>query len=233
MDAAEIKQQVGYEAVDRMVRSGMKLGLGTGSTAVHAVRRVAELIQNGTLSDIRAVPTSFGTRIECQRLGIPLRDLNDPDIDGSLDLSIDGADEVDPNRYLTKGGGGALLIEKLVEYASDKFVVIVDEAKIVSRLGERYPIPLEVIPAARRTVEKRVVRLGARPEIRMAVKKSGPVYTDQGNVILDLFFDTAFDPVELERELNLFPGAVENGIFTRIRPMVIIGHSDGRIETLE
>jgi len=233
MDATEIKQRVGYEAVDRTVRSGMKLGLGTGSTAVHAVRRVAELMERGTLTDILAVPTSFGTRIECQRLGIPLRDLNDPDIDGHLDLSIDGSDEVDPDRYLTKGGGGALLIEKLVEYNSDRLVVIVDESKMVSRLGERYPIPLEVVPAARRTLEKAVVRFGARPELRMAVKKSGPVYTDQGNVILDLYFNEAFDPVELERELNLFPGAVENGIFTKVRPMVIIGHSDGRIETLE
>lgn len=233
MDATEIKRRVGYEAVDRTVRSGMKLGLGTGSTAVHAVRRVAELLADGTLRDIVAVPTSFGTRIECQRLGIPLRDLNDPDIDGRLDLAIDGSDEVDGNRYLTKGGGGALLIEKLVEYASDRLVIIVDESKVVSRLGERYPIPLEVVPAARRTIEKSVVQFGARPELRMAVKKSGPVYTDQGNVLLDLYFDDAFDAPTLERELNTFPGAVENGIFTQIRPTVIVGSSDGRIETLE
>jgi ribose 5-phosphate isomerase A len=232
MDTTEIKRRVGYEAVDRAVRSGMKLGLGTGSTAIHAVRRVGELLATGTLTDIMAVTTSFGTRIECQRLGIPLYELNDPAIDGRLDLSIDGSDEVDPKRRLTKGGGGALLIEKLVEYLSDRLIIIVDESKIVSRLGERYPIPLEVIPIARVPVERAVVAYGARPVLRMAEKKSGPVYTDQGNVILDLFFDSEFDPVELERELNTIPGAVENGIFTKVSPEVIIGHPDGSISEL-
>ncbi len=233
MDATEIKKRVGYKAVDQVVRSGMKLGLGTGSTAVHAVRRVAELLEQGTLTDIRAVATSFGTRIECQRLGIPLRELNDPDIDGEIDVTIDGADEVDNNRYLTKGGGGALLIEKLTEYATRHLIIIVDDSKIVTRLGERYPIPLEVIPAARRTVEKTVVSFGARPELRMSVKKSGPVYTDQGNVILDLFFDQAFDAPVLERDLNVIPGVVENGIFTKNVPVVIVGYGDGRIETID
>jgi ribose 5-phosphate isomerase A len=161
VDTVAIKRLVAETVTDQVVRSGMKIGLGTGSTAIHAVRRVGALLAEGRISDILAVPTSFEGTIEAQRLGIPLRTLNDPDIDGRLDLVIDGADEVDTRTgFLIKGGGGALTIEKLVEYNADMLYVVVDESKLSARLGTLFPVPVEVIPAALRTVSRALEALG-------------------------------------------------------------------------
>jgi len=228
----EVKQLLGREAVDRYVKKGMKIGLGTGSTAVWAVRRLGELLKTGKLSDILAVSTSSQTIIECQKLGIPIRSINDPEIDGVLDLTIDGADEVDHDLNCTKGGGGALLIEKIVAYASKKYVIIVNKEKIVEHLGITFPIPLEVIPEARVPVIRAVEALGAKPEVRMAVKKMGAVITDNGNILIDAAFSSPVDPEEYEGILNRIPGIVENGFFTKIKPDVITGSSDGSIEVI-
>ena len=233
-DTTEIKKRLGHTVADQFVTSGMKIGLGTGSTAIHAVRRIGSRIADGTLRDILAVPTSFESTLEAQKYGIPLRSMNDPDIGGSLDIAIDGADEVDRNTlYLIKGGGGALTQEKMVEYRAGLLIVIVDESKISDQLGMVFPVPVECIPDARVVVARDMERLGGRPLLRMAQKKAGPVVTDNGNLILDVHFDTpTFDAAELERTINTIPGVLENGLFTVVPRRVFVGRSDGTIEEL-
>ena len=140
-----MKEAAGRAAVDALVTSGMKLGLGTGSTAIHAIRRVGELLTRGVLKGIRAFPTSFQSEIECEKLGIPIYPLNSRELSGGLDLTIDGADEVDPRNYLIKGGGGALLIEKIAAYNSARYAITVDESKITASLGSGFPVPVEVV----------------------------------------------------------------------------------------
>ncbi|MDR1316518.1 MAG: ribose-5-phosphate isomerase RpiA [Spirochaetales bacterium] len=233
MDANEIKKQVGYAAVDEFITSGMKIGLGTGSTAVWAVRRLGELLKAGKLHGVLAVATSSQTEMECQNLGIPLKSLNDPEIGGSLDFAVDGADEVDEELNLTKGGGGALLIEKIVAYSAKKFVVVVDSSKLVKNLGLGFPVPVEVLREARVSAARACDALGARAEVRMAVKKMGAVITDNGNILLDLKFAKAFDPRGMETELSRVPGVLGNGIFSRNVSEVLAAHSDGRIERLK
>ncbi|MBN1836620.1 MAG: ribose-5-phosphate isomerase RpiA [Spirochaetales bacterium] len=227
MDAAGIKQAVGRAAVDALVRDGMKLGLGTGSTAVEAVYRVGELLRAGTLQDIKAVPTSFQTVVACQTEGISLWTLNDPVIGGALDLTIDGADEVDPQWRLIKGGGAAMLIEKIVAHASQAYCIIVDDSKIVTRLGEKAPVPVEVFPEALTTATRSLEALGGTVELRMAVRKDGPVTTDHGGFVLDVRFPHGFDPPRMEREIMAIPGVTANGIFTCPVTDLIVGAPDG------
>lgn len=233
MDKNKIKQHVGYEAVDRFVSSGMSVGLGTGSTAVWAVRRLGELLQSGKLHDIKAYATSSQIVQECRRLGITLFDINGPRIAGRLDITIDGADEIDIRLNLTKGGGAALTIEKIAAYASEKLIIIADATKKVEKLGLTFPVPLEVLPAALLPVTNVLNEIGFDPELRMAVKKMGPVITDNGNYILDAHSKMAFNPVEMETELNCIPGVIENGLFTRYRGSILLGAADGAIETFE
>jgi ribose 5-phosphate isomerase A len=225
-----MKEAAAKAAVDQMVKSGMKLGLGTGSTAVHAVRRVGELLAQGTLKNICAFATSFQTEIECEKLRIPFFSLNSREISSGLDLTIDGADEVDPQNRLIKGGGGAHLIEKLAAYASAEFAIIVDESKITECLGGGFPIPIEVVPEARVQVTKTLEKMGAAVMIREAVRKAGPVITEHGNLILDIRFSSPIDPSLMETEINNIPGVVENGLFTRKTPVVFIAHSNGTVE---
>jgi ribose 5-phosphate isomerase A len=226
-----MKEAAGKAAVDALVKSGMKLGLGTGSTAVHAVRRVGELLAQGVLRDISAFATSFQTEIECEKLGIPVYSLNSKELSCGLDITIDGADEVDPQNRLIKGGGGAMLIEKLAAYSSTLFAIIVDESKLVQNMGTGFPVPVEVVPSARVQAARVFEKLGASVIIREALRKAGPVITEHGNLILDIRFGSPVDPVTMETELNKTPGVVENGFFTGNIPVVYIAHSDGTIET--
>jgi ribose 5-phosphate isomerase A len=230
MEQTEIKKLTGRAAVDALVKSGMKLGLGTGSTAIHSVYRVGALLKQETLRDIRVVPTSFQTMIACEELGIPLFSLNSPEIAGRLDLTIDGADEVDHENRCVKGGGGALLLEKIVAYSSDAYALVVDEAKRVDNLGLIFPLPLEIIPEARIPITRALERLGATVVLRLAIAKAGPVITEHGNLLLDIRFEAAVDTCAFEDTLNMIPGVVENGFFTKLRPTVFIGHADGSVE---
>jgi ribose 5-phosphate isomerase A len=228
-----MKEAAGKAAVDRMVKSGMKLGLGTGSTAIHAVRRVGELLEQKALWDISAFATSFQTEIECEKLGIPVYSLNSRELSAGLDLTIDGADEVDEKNFLIKGGGGAMLIEKLAAYSSRYFVIAVDETKLTCNLGAGFPVPVEVIPEARVQVARALEKIGASVKIREAVRKAGLVITEHGNIILDILFSSLVDPLSMEIELNKIPGVVENGFFTVNPPVIFIAHNDGTVEKRE
>jgi len=237
-DSNRLKEAAGRAAVDKMVKSGMKLGLGTGSTAIHAVRRVGELLEQGILRDISAFATSFQTEIECDKSSIPFYSLNSKELASGLDMTIDGADEVDPQNRLIKGGGGAMLIEKIAAYASSEYVIIVDESKLAQHLGDNFPVPLEVIPAARVQVARVLDKIGINAIMRGAIRKAGPVITEHGNIILDIHLGKEFrgypiDPSLMETELNLIPGVVENGFFTKKLPTVVIARSNGTIEVRE
>lgn len=233
----DLKIRVARFAVDSLVtegklKSGMKLGLGTGSTAMPAVKRIAELIEDGTLSGIRAVATSFQTSIECETLGIPLFSLNSREIQGKLDLAIDGADEIlpSPENHLIKGGGAALLLEKIVAYNSNYLVIVADSSKAVESLGTRFALPVEIIPEARVSIIQALAELGAEATLREGVRKAGPIVTDNGNLILDCLWKTPVDAAKMEDVINSITGVVENGFFTKKRPSVYLAHTDGSIE---
>ena len=231
LPVTRLKEAVAREAVDTLVKSGMKLGLGTGTTAIYAIRRVAELLAQGALRDIYAFGTSFQSEIACEELGIPYYPLNSRELSGSLDLTIDGADEVDPQNRLIKGGGGALLTEKIAAYASAWYAIIVDESKIVGSLGANCPLPVEVVPGARVTATKALESLGSVVTLREGLRKVGPVITENANLILDIRFAETVDCVQLEGKINQIPGVVENGFFTRKSPVVFVAHASGTIET--
>ncbi|MER3494179.1 MAG: ribose 5-phosphate isomerase A [Mastigocladus sp. ERB_26_2] len=220
-----MKQQVGKAAAD-LVKSGSIVGLGTGSTTAYAIQYIGERLKSGELKDIVGVPTSFQAEVLAKEYGIPLTTLDAID---HIDIAIDGADEVDPQKNLIKGGGAAHTREKVVDYLADQFIVVVDAGKLVDRLGSVFAVPVEVIPMAVTPVMRAVTQLGGKPELRMAVKKAGPVITDQGNMVIDVKFDSIDDPVNLEKTLNNIPGVLENGIFVNCADLVLIGEvKDGQ-----
>lgn len=236
MTQAEQKVLVATTAIDTLIEkgkifSGMKIGLGTGSTAMPAVKRLAERIQCGDLKDIKAVVTSFQTQNACQDYGIPVYSLNDKIIGGQLDLAIDGADEVDPQCNCIKGGGAAHVREKLVEYNSKVFVVIADSSKSVETIGTKFPVPVEIIGEARIPVTNALNSLGAKCVLREGVRKCGPVITDNGNQILDCTWEKPINVPEFEDKINGIVGVVENGLFTKNKPIVFIAKEDGTVET--
>jgi ribose 5-phosphate isomerase A len=233
----ELKKMVGYKAVDDYVKSGMVVGLGTGSTAAFAVERVGQKLASGELKDIICVPTSERTKEQAHEWKIPLVTLDDL-ADSRLDVSIDGADDVDTLLCLVKGGGGALLREKMVEVVSDKFICIVDESKLHKNLGPAFPLPVEITPFChqhtRRLVEKLPALAGCKAVLRMGSisnnKNDGPniAVTDNGNYIIDLFFDSPLkDATEAARQLKVTCGVVEHGIFEGMTNAVIVAGSDG------
>lgn len=182
----EQKALVGNAVIDRLferglIKSGMKIGLGTGSTAIIAVERLASYIRDGKVSGIKAVATSFQTHIACEENGIPVYTLNSKEIAGKLDLSIDGADEIDPDNNLIKGGGAAHVQEKIVEYNTKRLVIIADESKLVPHLGTKFPLPVEIIPASRGPVVREMEKLGASCVLRSCAGKDGPIVSDNGN----------------------------------------------------
>jgi ribose 5-phosphate isomerase A len=213
------KRSAGRNAADR-VGSGMIVGLGTGSTAVHAIERLGERLRSGELEQIAGIPTSFQSSVLAREHGIPLVGLDQTD---RIHIAIDGADEVDPRLCLIKGGGAAHAREKVVDSLAETFIVIVDESKLVAHLGSTFPVPIEILPMALAAVTGAVESLGGSPELRMAVRKAGPVVTDQGNLVIDAHFHPIDDPAGLERDLNNIPGTVENGLFVGVADLVLVG----------
>ena len=220
MNKTQEKKNAALKAVEQ-VQSGMTLGLGTGSTAYFAIEAIGEQWQAGTLTNIRAIPTSEATATQARSYGVPLIELADVD---RIDLTIDGADEFDPHLRLIKGGGGALFREKLVAFASDIMLVISDASKEVEHLGA-FPLPVEVLPKAIRLVERVLTEKGCRPTLR--TKKDGtPYLTDNQNYILDCQLEKITDPERLDLELHLVPGIVETGLFLGLATQVIVGQGD-------
>ena len=219
----ELKKAVVRKALE-FIEDDMVVGLGTGSTTAYFIEYLGKLIMEEELEDVYGVPTSYQSRLLAIENGIPVVGLDEVD---AIDIAVDGADEVDPHLNLIKGRGAALTMEKIIEYRAGTFLVLVDESKLVERLGEKMPVPLEVIPAAWRAIAEEVEVFNAEAELRMAAKKDGPVITDNGNFILDVRFHHIEDPLDLEIELNNIPGVVENGIFADIADIVLVGTKDG------
>jgi ribose 5-phosphate isomerase A len=212
------KRAAGYLAAD-MVRDGMVLGLGTGSTVFYALERLSCRVQEGL--QIKGVPTSYQTAHTAHEYGIPLTTLDEAPV---LDLAIDGADQVDPRLCLIKGRGAALTREKCVAAAALHFVVVVDEQKVVPVLSGL--VPIEVIPFAIHPVMNQLRSLGCVPRLREGIKKDGPVITDNGNFILDCQFKEIANPDELEALIIQVPGVVESGLFCSFtkKTTVIVGN---------
>ena len=222
----ELKKEAGEKAAE-YVESGMVVGLGTGSTAIHAVRAIGRLLKNGRLSNVLGIPTSEVTRREAEHLGIPLTNF---DKNPTIDVTIDGADEIDPSFNLIKGLGGALLREKIVAKASKAMIVVSDDRKIVDKLGTLAPVPVEVIPFARQPVTAYLKSLGARPVLRMDRKNGqSPVFvTDENNIILDCWFDNGLDnPIEMGQAISAQPGVVEHGLFFNLATQTVVAAPEG------
>lgn len=214
------KKAAGEKAADYAL-AGMVLGIGTGSTVKYFIERLAERIKEESL-EVVAVPTSIASERLAKGLGIKLANLSEHPV---IDLDVDGADEVDPNFNLIKGGGGAHAREKVVASASKEFIVIVDEAKMVKRLGV-FPVPVEVIPFSLGFVGKEIERMGG-----IAKKRQGFV-SDNGNIVLDAKFNIV-DPLRLEEDLKTIPGVVENGIFAKRRPEKVVVGMGKEVKVLE
>ena len=225
MTADDLKHQAAERALT-LVEDGMTLGLGTGSTAARFVDLVGQKVKAGLR--VRCVPTSEATRVQAERLGIPLITLDQQPF---LDITVDGADELDSELRLIKGGGGALLIEKIVATASGRMVVIADASKQVETLG-RFPLPVEIVRfgfgATRNMIEVLAADAGCRGEIKQRMGAAGqPFVTDSGNFILDCAFGRIEEPEALDEALKLIPGVVENGLFLGIADAAIVAGPDG------
>jgi len=224
MTNEEEKEAAGRAAAE-LVRDGDVVGLGTGSTAYFAVVALGERVKAGL--KITGIPTSLQTADLARAVGIPLTTLDEhPEID----ITIDGADEIDSKLNLIKGGGGALLREKVVASASRKTVLVADSGKVVPVLG-KFPLPVEIIPFARAVIERRIMALGASPKLR-AKRDGSPYLTDNGNQILDCSFGKIAHPAELAQELSGIPGIVEHGLFIGLASVALVGRGS-RVEEMQ
>ncbi len=223
MQIATLKQMAGERAVKLAAAPGLIIGLGTGSTAVHAVHKIGQLWQAGALPGIVGIPTSEATAREAASWGIPLGTLDEFPV---VDVTIDGADEVDPQFNLIKGLGGALLREKIVAAASRRMIVVADDRKQVDLLGTRAPVPVEVVPFAARPCTLYLQSLGARVTRRLT-ETERPFITDENNIILDCYFDGIPDPTGLAQAIRQQPGVVEHGLFLGLATDVVLAAPDG------
>ncbi len=235
LNQSEQKKLVANTAIETLVEkglifSGMKIGLGTGSTALPAVKRLSEFIADGTLKNIKAVATSFQTENACIDWNIPVFSFRDRIIDGELDLAIDGADEIDLENNCIKGGGAALLREKIVAYNAKKFVIVADSSKAVETLGTKFALPVEIVPEAYIPVKKALEKLGANVVLREGVRKCGPVITDNGNQIVDCLWKNPVEPEKMEDIIDDITGVVEVGFFTKNKPIAFIAKENGSVE---
>ena len=214
-------KQIVADAAIKEVESGMILGLGSGSTAAIMIKSLAAAIRSGKLKNIKGVATSFQSEVLALELDIPLIDLASVH---QIDLAIDGADEVDPGFQLIKGGGACHVREKLVASRANRFLIVVDETKLVQNLNKSFPLPVEVLPNAWKQVHDVISEMNGNSTLRMAVKKAGPVVTDQGNLILDVLFNDGIkNPKEIEMSINNIPGVLENGLFIDLTDKVLVG----------
>ena len=219
-----MKKMAAEKAVEH-VDNGMIIGLGTGSTVKYAIKKLGEMVNTGL--KIEGIPTSLRTKKLATEYNIPLVDLNDYT---EIDLTIDGADEVDSNLNLIKGGGGALTREKIIAYHSKKEIIVIDETKVVKKLGIDSPVPVEVTKYGWKATKKTLKELGCTAELRTIMDE---VYiTDNSNYILDCDFGKINEPEALEKEINSIPGVIENGLFIDLVDEVIVGSKQGII-TLE
>ena len=212
------EKQHAAEAAVEYVKDGMIVGLGTGSTAEFAVKKLGERVRDGLA--IRGIPTSDVTKVQAEEEGIPLIDFSETMY---IDLTIDGADEIDVNLNMIKGGGAALLREKIVASASKEEIIIVSHEKFVKQLGS-FPLPVEVIPFGWQVIFNQLETLGGSPDLRL--KQGQPLLTDQGNYIIDCRFRQIIDASQLEQRLNMIPGVVENGLFTGLCTRMIMAEGE-------
>jgi ribose 5-phosphate isomerase A len=218
----ELKKEAAHRAVD-FITSGMVIGLGTGSTAKFAIERIGELLRSGSLKKISGIPSSDQTEKLARQMAIPLTGL---DVHPAVDLNIDGADEVDPDLNLIKGGGGALLKEKIIAQASRRNIIIVDDSKLSAQLGSLFALPVEIVPLARKTEENYLQSLGASVTLRTD-DDGQPFRTDQNNLILDAEFGPIADLKGLAHKLNQRAGIVEHGLFIALADDVIVAGENG------
>lgn len=211
-------KRVAAEGAAKLVKKGMVVGLGSGTTVARAISVLAE-----TKPDATFVPASSFTQQLASRLGLKLNSL---DAREKLDLVLDGADEVDPNFNLIKGRGGAHTREKIIASAARRVVIVVDRTKLVLRLGERSPVPVEILPSAREYTTRRLAELEGEPKLRLT-SAGTPFVTDDGNYIVDVKFRSISNPAKLEQAINRVPGVIENGIFVGMADLVFVGHEDG------
>jgi ribose 5-phosphate isomerase A len=219
---ADAKKAAG-ESAARLVKEGMVVGLGTGSTVAWTIRKLGETVKEGL--NVLGVPTSYQAEALAIESGIALTTLNQHPV---LDLAIDGADQVDFSLFAIKGGGAAHTQEKVVACSARKFVVVADESKYVEKLSR--PVPIEVLPFAARLVERRLRELGGTPELRLGKMKDGPVITDNGNFVMDVDFGIIVDPEALAARLCPIPGLVEHGIFDNLDELHLA--RAGRVEII-
>lgn len=219
-----LKRAVAKKAIE-LVKSGMVVGLGTGSTSSMAIEELGSLIKANKLKDIVGVATSYQSKVLARQFGVKTVDLNDVN---HIDIAFDGADEVDSNMNLIKGGGAAHTMEKVVDSIAKECVILIDETKIVKTLGLSFPLPVEVLPFALAPVLRALAALGGQPEIRTALRKDGPVITDLGNMVVDVRFpEGVTDAADLENKINMIPGVIENGLFIKVASKVLVGTKDG------
>jgi ribose 5-phosphate isomerase A len=222
------KKNAANKAVEENIKEGMILGIGSGSTVVYAVKKIAEINQNNNLN-LKCIPTSFQSQQLIVENGLTLVSLDQyPEID----LDIDGADEIDNSLNLIKGGGGCLVQEKIIASASKKLVIIADYSKKSEFLGEHWKkgVPIEIIPLAHIPIMKRLEKLGGTPVLRMAQAKAGPVVSDNGNFIIDADFGIIKNPLDLNLKLLQIPGVVDSGLFLGMAHTAYIGQKDGTVK---
>ena len=220
----EIKKRAGIYAAD-FVESGMTIGLGTGSTVFFLIEELGKRVAQGL--QLTVIPTSNKTEAMARQLNMSIADLNHVD---KLVLTIDGADEVDPQMQLIKGGGGALLQEKIVAAASEQLIIIVDESKIVEHLG-KFPLPVEVIQFGYKQVERKILSMGCS-KVELRQKENKPFITDHKHYILDCYFEKINDAASLNTALHNIPGVVETGLFVNMATKIVVGYKDGRVKEI-
>ena len=222
------KRKAVFKAIQN-IRSGWIIGLGSGSTTAYAVAEITRLVKVMRF-ELSVVPTSHQIENLAIAHGLRIRTLNEVH---SVDYAIDGADQVEVDSLnVVKGGGGAMLREKIVDSAASKLVIVVDERKLTQHLGDGQSIPLEVLPFAYKSVQVKITNMGGRARLRESTEKAGPVVTDNGNFILDADFGRIDRPVQLDRRLKMLPGLLETGLFLKMTDYVYVGRKDGKVDVL-